>query len=333
MTKIFTLAALFLSLQSVFAQCQTMTERDFQAAKQRMAMNSRTINAFQSAMDIGRMYCLSSSQARDIANYLANDRDKYDFLRSAFPNIIDKDNFTDVMDVFRLFSVAFKLYHQTLGGGMTLTPPPPLPTSSSVNCRVSMDGASYQMLQQTLRGLVDDRLKASAILKVKQQCMATQQIMNVVQTISDENIKLDVLKRIYPNVWDIDNYAQAATILNSNTARNHFIQFVQNPSSTSQNPTSEMTEVDFEQFLSTLKNQSFDKDREDYIKTYMKNAYINTVQIKKAIKLLSFDSSKLAIAKFLYDRCTDKQNYFNVSEELQFSSSKTELNDYVKSKM
>ena len=44
-------------------------------------------------------------------------------------------------------------------------------------------------------------------------------------------------------------------------------------------------------------------------------------------------SSRLEIAKFLFNRCIDKENYFEIANELQFSSSKTELNDYVKSRL
>ena len=65
----------------------------------------------------------------------------------------------------------------------------------------------------------------------------------------------------------------------------------------------------------------------------MKNAFMTTAQIKQVIKLLTYDSSRLEIAKFLFNRCIDKENYFEIANELQFSSSKTELNDYVKSRL
>jgi len=311
-----------------------MTERDFQSAKQRMQMNSRNLNTFQSAMDIGRMYCLSSSQARDISNFLANDRDKYDFLKSAFPNIIDKENFTDVMDAFRLMSTAFKLYHTTLGTAFSQNNTPIPSSSQNPNCQRAMDMSSFQNLSRQISSLQDDRTKASAILNIApNQCMMTNQIAQLTNFIRDENIKVDVLKRLTPYVFDIENYAQVASSLSSNN-RQIFLSFLQNPNGTSNNiPNSAVTEVEFGNFLSALKFQSFEKDKENYIKTYMKNAYLSTNQIKTVINLLSYDSSKLEIAKLLFDNCVDKQNYFKVAETLQFSSSKTDLNDYVKSKM
>ena len=94
MTKIITTLLVVFYTPFIFSQCQFMSERDFQAAKYRLSSNRGNINTFQSPMDLNRIYCLTSSQAREIANFLANDRDKYDFLKSSFPNISDKENFS-----------------------------------------------------------------------------------------------------------------------------------------------------------------------------------------------------------------------------------------------
>jgi hypothetical protein len=94
-----------------------------------------------------------------------------------------------------------------------------------------------------------------------------------------------------------------------------------------------MTEIDFNNFLNTIRKQSFEKDKDQQIRTYMKNVFLTTSQITQVIKLLTYDSSRLDIAKFLFNRCVDKQNYSEIANELQFSSSKTELNDYVKSRL
>jgi hypothetical protein len=326
MTKLFTLLLFIGIYQSSLAQCQTMNERDFQMAKQRMSMNSRNINTYQAAMDLGRMYCLSSAQARDIANFLANDRDKLDFLKSSFPTIADKENFTDVMDVFRLMSMAFKLYHTTLG---SINSGSPIPAGSqNPNCQRPLDMTSFQALLRKLTTAPDDRSRASQLLNTT-QCMMTAQIIQLTSSIQDENIKVDVLKRLMPLVYDIENYNQAANSLSSNN-RNLFLAFLQNPN---QSPTNAVSEVDYNNFLTAIKNQSFEKDKESYIKTYMKNAYLTTAQIKTIVALLTYDSSKLDIAKFFFTNCVDKQNYFNVAEIMQFSSSKNDLKDYVKGKM
>jgi hypothetical protein len=311
-----------------------MSERDFQTVKYRLGNNRGNINTFQSAMDLNRNYCLTSNQAREIANFLANDRDKLDFLQSSFANVSDKENFTDVMDVFRLFSSAIRLYHQTLGT-RSITPINQ-PISSNPNCPRAMHSNAFNNLLGQISTLNDDRQKASQILNAASQCMTTNQIIQVVSTIRDENIKLDILKRMYSMVFDGENYSQAANSL-SPANRTLFLAFLQNPNQPITNPNipntpTALAEIDFNNFLASIRKQSFEKDKDQLIKTYMQNAFMTTTQIRQVIKLLNFDNTKLDLAKFLFDKCIDKQNYFNVADELQFSSSKSELNDYVKSR-
>lgn len=329
MIRIFLLTALLGLQLNLSSQCQTLNERDFQSAKQRLQANSRTVNVYQAAVDLGRMYCLTSTQAREIATGLNSERDKFDFLKSSFPNIADKENFTDVMDAFRSFSIAFKLYHHTIGASSVQLPPNnPLPVSQNPNCQRAMDQNTFQALMRQTIAATNDRNRAGQILN-SNQCMMTAQIIQLTQPIRDENIKIDVLKRLIPFVFDIENYRQAANMLSTNN-RTIFLAFLQNPNQPQQDA---VTEIDFGNFISAIKKQSFEGDKENYIKTYMKNAYLTTNQIKTIINLMTYDSSKLDIAKFLYTNCVDKQNYFNVAETMQFSSSKNDLNDFVKGKM
>lgn len=334
MAKIFTTLVIVFYTQFIFGQCQTMSERDFQAAKYRLSSNRGNINTFQSAMDLNRIYCLTSSQAREISNFLANDRDKFDFLKASFPNISDKENFTDVMDAFRLFSSAMKLYHQTLGSVHLNGINHPNPAPINPNCPRAMHPSAFNALIAQVSAMNEDRQKASSILNAANQCMTTQQIMQVANFLRDENIRLDVMKRLYPMVFDSEMYSQAASIL-SPSYRTQFMTFLQNPNqvvNSAPATPSAMAEIDFNNFLASVKKQNFEKDKDQHIRTYMKNAYMSTEQIKQVLKQLNFDATKLDLAKYLFDRCIDKQNYFNVADELQFSSSKTELNEYVKSR-
>ncbi|MDG1260840.1 MAG: DUF4476 domain-containing protein [Flavobacteriales bacterium] len=52
-------------------------------------------------------------QLQDACYYLNDDQKKYDLCLSAYPNIIDKDNFFNIYDSFKTFSKALKLYHNT----------------------------------------------------------------------------------------------------------------------------------------------------------------------------------------------------------------------------
>ena len=55
-------------------------------------------------------------------------------------------------------------------------------------------------------------------------------------------------------------------------------------------------------------------------------------QVREIVKLFSFEDSRLEIAKYAYDYCIEKRNYFKVNDAFSFSSSTEELAKYINSK-
>lgn len=51
-------------------------------------------------------------------------------------------------------------------------------------------------------------------------------------------------------------------------------------------------------------------------------------QIKSIVKTMSFENDKLEVAKYAYDYCIDKQNYYQLSDVFDFSSSTTDLMNF-----
>ncbi len=87
---------------------------------------------------------------------------------------------------------------------------------------------------------------------------------------------------------------------------------------------------DFDDARNTLKNEGFDETRLDLAKQVISTNCVNTTQIASLCQLFSFEASKLELAKYAYDHCTDPNNYFKISNIFSFSSSKTELSNYIK---
>ncbi len=90
-----------------------------------------------------------------------------------------------------------------------------------------------------------------------------------------------------------------------------------------------MSSRDFDAARNTLKNEGFDETRLDLAKQIASTNCLNTMQISTICKLFSFEGSKLEFAKYAYDHCTEPRNYFKVNNVFSFSSSKTELNNYI----
>lgn len=91
-----------------------------------------------------------------------------------------------------------------------------------------------------------------------------------------------------------------------------------------------MTNFEFEEFLSSLKrNTSFDNDRIAMISSVARNAFFTSMQIQHLLKTLNFDKGKVEVAKQLYGKCVDRQNFYIVYDAFDFDSSKRELSEYI----
>ena len=87
--------------------------------------------------------------------------------------------------------------------------------------------------------------------------------------------------------------------------------------------------TEFEQYKQAIQAESFSTNQMEVAQ--MGAQCLSTAQIKAVMDLFGFESMKLDFAKWAYTRCSDKSSYFMVNSAFGFSSSKTELNNYIKS--
>lgn len=90
-----------------------------------------------------------------------------------------------------------------------------------------------------------------------------------------------------------------------------------------------MNENDFEQSKQAIRRESFDRTKVVVAKQIIDGNNFSAAQVKELVKLFSFETSRLEIAKYCFSHCIDKGNYFIVNEAFDFSSSKEELAKYV----
>lgn len=86
----------------------------------------------------------------------------------------------------------------------------------------------------------------------------------------------------------------------------------------------------FSEFLTVLrKNANFDESKLSMIRQQMRTSMFTAQQITTLVKEMSFDKSKLSLAKLMYPKCADQEQYFLVYDAFDFDSSKRELMDYI----
>ncbi|MBL7712906.1 MAG: DUF4476 domain-containing protein [Chitinophagaceae bacterium] len=85
--------------------------------------------------------------------------------------------------------------------------------------------------------------------------------------------------------------------------------------------------------MNTLKSIVDDRmgsdDKTAAIHQYTSDKSLTTDQVVEMMNWLSFESSKLQVAKDCYDRVLDKENYHEISMALSFQSSKRELDEFI----
>jgi hypothetical protein len=101
------------------------------------------------------------------------------------------------------------------------------------------------------------------------------------------------------------------------------------PKSTSNACTTAMSQANFNKMKESVESKPFSETKMSTAKVATKNACLSVNQIKVIAKLFSMDEDKLAYAKYAYDYCVDKANYYQVSEVFSFSSTTDELNEFL----
>lgn len=92
-----------------------------------------------------------------------------------------------------------------------------------------------------------------------------------------------------------------------------------------------MSDADFESAKESVNTGGIDDTKLKIAKQVVDSNCMSTEQVKEMMELLSFEKSKLDLAKYGYSRVTDKRNYYKINDVLTFESSKTELDTYINS--
>jgi hypothetical protein len=90
-----------------------------------------------------------------------------------------------------------------------------------------------------------------------------------------------------------------------------------------------MSSASFDKMKETVDSKPFSDTKMSTAKVATKNACLSVDQVKEITKLFSMDEDKLTYAKYAYDYCIDKANYYQVSEVFSFSGTTDEFNKFL----
>lgn len=90
-----------------------------------------------------------------------------------------------------------------------------------------------------------------------------------------------------------------------------------------------MSDIDFRALINTMNQRSFEKDKLIVAQQAARNSYLSAGQIRQIMEQFSFESSRLEFAKYAYDFCSDRPNYYQVNDAFDFSNSVSNLEEYI----
>lgn len=92
-----------------------------------------------------------------------------------------------------------------------------------------------------------------------------------------------------------------------------------------------MTNSDFTQALTSIKNKTFSDSKLTLAKQVTKGNCLTSAQIAKITSLFDFEKTKLEYAKFAYAFCYNPENYWKVNNAFGFEFTIEELNEHIES--
>jgi hypothetical protein len=218
--------------------------------------------------------------------------------------------------------------------------------SSSIyaqNCAGPMNPRAFQVQLQQLHGnpTDDSRLRA-ATQTILPFCLNSSQVYQVCRAFADDHFRLEFALAAYENVVDPDNFYDVYDALDrkSSAFRLHdmlsgninydVVVVEQVPIPEPPMPVCEVSASEMSEIKDLVKSASFKDSMEKQAKMMVKSKQcFRADQIVDLLSVFSFDDSKLAVAKFAFDYCIDRQNYYRVVNAFTFKGAQDDLMKFI----
>ncbi len=360
---LFFLVLIFLQV-SVYAQPlpKPMPENIFLQELNRLKMARPEQKKLSMACDLVRRNSILTIQAKKVAALFANDYFRLEFMQCIYSSIYDEENIYDLYDAFSSFSAVMRFhdfiegqsqrqnrhgrYRDAYGRDYSF-PEYDYPSYNNYNdeslCDRPISEDEFDEVVVQILSLRDDDARIQAATRIAEaNCLTVSQIMKLGSIIEKEQKRLEYLKRSYDRAYDVKNYSYGNQLFKDKVYLNEFDNFVrERRNRTSRDdgrdrrPNSgycRISEQEMAEIVGSVKQQSFDNTRLETTKQIVRAKQCFSVyQIKQLLELFSFENNRLELAKFCYNYCTEKSDYYKLNSSFTFSGSVDELNKYIQS--
>lgn len=358
MKHILFITAILLGSFNLMAQVTCTAPMPDVAFKKSLSELSQTTNEMQmqnKTKMLLRNNCFSSAQVKEIALLFFDDYSKLEFAKAAYPKTVDPVNYYDVYDAFAYFSTVFRLHDFVLGQNVEMPDivvelprpikpqfpaynyPDALRYTGATSCNSPTSDMEFEKVAQNVMQQTSDPARVTIGTQLAQKyCFTVAQVMKLTSLIGEEKDRLKFLFDVYAYTYDVDNFGACEQTLAPGFGRNELARFLADRMQLPEPPPPPPCDVsvaELEQIKESIKSQNFNNTQVTLAKQALSSKpCFEALQIRDIVGLFSFESSKLEIAKYAYDYCEDKNNYFLVNDAFSFSSSVDDLNKHIQSK-
>ncbi|MCF8257009.1 MAG: DUF4476 domain-containing protein [Flavobacteriales bacterium] len=225
-------------------------------------------------------------------------------------------------------------------------------------CAQSIDSRTFGQNLAQMRAIPNDAARLTRALNFAQvYCLHSGQLFDLANIFREDHFKYDVIATAYPNMTDQDNRYMLLDVFSqfSSAFRMHdYMDFIDGqrnrpyrwnpihfqpvpqpapvpvPIQPAPVPQCFVSDAEMQEVRASIKGATFDSSMIEQAKMLLKaKQCYSSQQIASIVSLFSFASSQVDVAKFAYDFCIDRDNYFRVINVLGFDSSKREVRDYI----
>ena len=296
--------------------------------------------------------CFSASQIKMMAFNFNYDDTRLSFATAACQRVTDRENYYVVFDAFKTYSAVFKLHDRITDVKLLVNLPAdaPVPVEPPVifplcdnykaqkGCNLPVTDNDFNVLTMNYTNIPNEALRQQEALNfLSKNCISMAQLMKLSLTLQMESSRLVFLKQAFEKVYDLENYYYASAVFTSVLYKNDWVAFAETKITPVTIPTPvlicEVRPDDFSQIQKSVENENSSSVKLTLAKQILSaKMCFTSLQIKALVTLMPFESGKLELAKYAFDFCIDKSNYYTVADAFAFSTSKQELMNFISSK-
>lgn len=222
------------------------------------------------------------------------------------------------------------------------------------NCNPRLTQSHFNQTIQQISVLNNEQIKLNKAKQfLRTNCVNTGHVISLMNHLQNDQNRLHLAKVAFPLVNDAHNYNLVSQNLMRVTNRRELNAFTQRrayaikpnnrpdyrpnnnrnakvyvPQKRYEQP---LNKHDFDRMIVSLDNERFESNRLDLLNTIIANLPpLTTNQISIIVNRFRFDSNRLEAAKIAYKACIDKHNYYQISNQMSFSSNKRELLNFIR---